>query len=284
VTQLRLATRSSAQARTQAEVVARLIEASVPNCSVELVFVDTTGDQRQDVALHQIGGQGVFVKEVQVAVLEGRADLAVHSAKDLPSTSTDGLVIGAFGSRRDPRDALVGRSLSELADGATVATGSVRRRAQLAGLRPDLQFVELRGNIQTRLSKVPDGGAIVMAAAALEVLGLTDRIAEAFAPEVFVPQVGQGAVAAECRVDDERALAVLRAVDHEPTRREVELERAFLAEIGSGCSLPVGAHVTGRRMLTYLARDDGSVHRGDVDLGGGDDVAIARRAARDALG
>jgi hydroxymethylbilane synthase len=284
VTQLRLATRSSAQARTQAEVVARLIEASVPNCSVELVFVDTTGDQRQDVALHQIGGQGVFVKEVQVAVLEGRADLAVHSAKDLPSTSTDGLVIGAFGSRRDPRDALVGRSLSELADGATVATGSVRRRAQLAGLRPDLRFVELRGNIQTRLSKVPDGGAIVMAAAALEVLGLTDRIAEAFAPEVFVPQVGQGAVAAECRVDDERALAVLRAVDHEPTRREVELERAFLAEIGSGCSLPVGAHVTGRRMLTYLARDDGSVHRGDVDLGGGDDVAIARRAARDALG
>ena len=284
MTQLRLATRSSAQARTQAEVVARLIEASVPNCSVELVFVDTTGDQRQDVALHQIGGQGVFVKEVQVAVLEGRADLAVHSAKDLPSTSTDGLVIGAFGSRRDPRDALVGRSLSELADGATVATGSVRRRAQLAGLRPDLQFVELRGNIQTRLSKVPDGGAIVMAAAALEVLGLTDRIAEAFAPEVFVPQVGQGAVAAECRVDDERALAVLRAVDHEPTRREVELERAFLAEIGSGCSLPVGAHVTGRRMLTYLARDDGSVHRGDVDLGGGDDVAIARRAARDALG
>jgi hydroxymethylbilane synthase len=284
VTQLRLATRSSAQARTQAEVVARLIEASVPNCSVELVFVDTTGDQRQDVALHQIGGQGVFVKEVQVAVLEGRADLAVHSAKDLPSTSTDGLVIGAFGSRRDPRDALVGRSLSELADGATVATGSVRRRAQLAGLRPDLQFVELRGNIQTRLSKVPDGGAIVMAAAALEVLGLTDRIAEAFAPEVFVPQVGQGAVAAECRVDDERALAVLRAVDHEPTRREVELERAFLAEIGSGCSLPVGAHVSGRRLLTYLARDDGNVHRGDVDLGGGDDVAIARRAARDALG
>lgn len=284
MTQLRLATRSSAQARTQAEVVARLLEASDPDCSVELVFVDTTGDQRQDVALHQIGGQGVFVKEVQVAVLEGRADVAVHSAKDLPSTPTDGLVIGAFGERRDPRDALVGRSLAELDDGATVATGSVRRRAQLAGLRPDLRFVELRGNIQTRLAKVPDGGAIVMAAAALEVLGLTDRIAEAFAPEVFVPQVGQGAVAVECRAGDERVLAVLRAVDHEPTRREVELERAFLAEIGSGCSLPVGAHVTGRRLLTYLARDDGSAHRGNVDLDGGDHVAIARCAARDALG
>ncbi|HEY5873817.1 MAG TPA: hydroxymethylbilane synthase, partial [Ilumatobacteraceae bacterium] len=255
-------------------------------CSVELVFVDTTGDQRQDVALHQIGGQGVFVKEVQVAVLEGRADVAVHSAKDLPSTPTDGLVIGAFGSRRDPRDALVGRSLADLVDGATVATGSVRRRAQLAGMRPDLRFVELRGNIQTRLAKVPDGGSIVMAAAALEVLGLTDRIAEAFAPEVFVPQVGQGAVAVECRADDERVLAVLRAVDHEPTRRDVELERAFLAEIGSGCSLPVGAHVTGRRLLTFLARDDGSVHRAEVDLDGDDDndLAIVRRAAHDALG
>jgi hydroxymethylbilane synthase len=284
VTQLRLATRSSAQARTQAEVVARLLEASDPSCSVELVFVDTTGDQRQDVALHQIGGQGVFVKEVQVAVLEGRADVAVHSAKDLPSTLTDGLVIGAFGERRDPRDALVGRSLAELDDGAPVATGSVRRPAQLAGLRPDLRFVELRGNIQTRLSKVPDGGAIVMAAAALEVLGLTDRIAEAFDPDVFVPQVGQGAVAVECRADDERVLTVLRAVDHEPTRREVELERAFLAEIGSGCSLPVGAHVNGSRLLTYLARDDGSAYRGDVDLDGGDQFAIARRAARDALG
>ena len=288
MTPLRLATRSSAQARTQAEVVARVLEASDPNCSVELVFVDTTGDRHQDVALHQIGGQGVFVKEVQVAVLEGRADVAVHSAKDLPSTPTDGLVIGAFGSRRDPRDALVGRSLADLVDGATVATGSVRRRAQLAGMRPDLRFVELRGNIQPRLAKVPDGGAIVMAAAALEVLGLTDRIAEAFAPEVFVPQVGQGAVAVECRADEEGVLAVLRAVDHEPTRRDVELERAFLAEIGSGCSLPVGAHVAGRRLLTYLARDDGNVHRAEVDLDGDDnkdnDLAIVRRAAHDALG
>ena len=284
MTQLRLATRSSAQARTQAQAIARLLEAADPNCSVELVFVDTTGDQRQDVALHQLGGQGVFVKEVQLAVLDGRADVAVHSAKDLPSTLTDGLVIAAFGERRDPRDALVGRSLAELDEGATVATGSVRRRAQLAGLRPDLRFVELRGNIQTRLAKVPDGGAIVMAAAALEVLELTDRIAEVFAPEVFVPQVGQGAVAVECRADDERVVDVLRAIDHESTRREVELERAFLAEIGSGCSLPVGAHVSGHRLLTYLAREDGRDHRAGVALDGGDPFAIARRAARDALG
>ncbi|MGD9704928.1 MAG: hydroxymethylbilane synthase [Acidimicrobiia bacterium] len=284
MTHLRLATRSSLQARTQTEVVAGLLEAADPNCTVELVFVDTTGDQRQDVALHELGGQGVFAKEVQIAVLEGRADLAVHSAKDLPSSPNPGLVIGAFGRRRDPRDALVGRSLAELRHGATVATGSVRRRAQLAGLRPDLRFVELRGNILTRLTKIPDDGAIVMAAAALEVLGLTERIAETFAPEVFVPQVGQGAVAVECREDDGRALRALRAIDHAPTRIDVEIERAFLAEIGSGCSLPVGAHVTGNRLLVYLARADGTVHRADIDLEGGDPFAVARLAAHDALG
>ena len=138
--------------------------------TVELVMIETTGDARLDVPLHVIGGQGVFVKEVQHAVLDGRADLAVHSAKDLPSAPADGLVIGAFCERRDPADALVGRRLDDLAHGATVATGSVRRRAQLSRVRPDLQFVELRGNIDTRLSKVPDDGAIVMAVAALEIL------------------------------------------------------------------------------------------------------------------
>ena len=126
--------------------------------------VETLGDQRTDVPLHQIGGQGVFVKEVQRAVLRGDADLAVHSAKDLPSAQADGLRLAAFCERRDARDALVGASLDSLPSGATVATGSVRRRAQLHAVRPDLAFVELRGNIHTRLSKVPDGGAIVMAA------------------------------------------------------------------------------------------------------------------------
>lgn len=280
---LRLATRSSLQARTQAEVVGRLMEAALPGWVVELVFVDTMGDRRQDVALHEIGGQGVFVKEVQLAVLDGRADVAVHSAKDLPSAMTDGLVIGAFGRRRDPRDALVGRSLDALDEGARVATGSVRRRAQLAELRPDLRFTELRGNIQTRLGKIPEGGAIVMAAAALEVLGLTREIAEAFAVDVLVPQVGQGAVAVECRAEDERVLDALRTVDDGDTRRDVEIERAFLAEIGSGCSLPVGAHVAGGRLLTYLARDGRVAHRGDVPLGGDDPIVAARVAARDAL-
>ena len=159
---LRIATRGSRQARAQSEAVAAQL-AEATGRSVELVLIETAGDLRADVPLHSIGGQGVFVKEVQNAVLDGRADLAAHSAKDMQSSTTPGLAIGAFTLRRDPRDALIGSTLADLAIGATVATGSVRRRAQLALVRPDLRFVELRGNIDTRLDKVPAGGAIVMA-------------------------------------------------------------------------------------------------------------------------
>src|SRR5262249_3868238 len=159
-------------ARWQAEHVASLVRRTNLSVEIELVVVQTTGDIRADVPLHEVGGQGVFVKEVQQAVLDGRADLAVHSAKDLPSASSpDGLVLASVPERGDARDALVGRTLSGLDKGATVATGSVRRRAQLGALRPDLQFIDLRGNIGTRLDKVPPGGAIVVAAAALERLG-----------------------------------------------------------------------------------------------------------------
>ena len=147
---LRIATRGSRQALAQSTAVATAITAATGR-SVELVTIETVGDRRLDVPLHEIGGQGVFVKEVQRAVLDGRADLAVHSAKDLPSAAADGLRLGAFCARRDPADALIGRRLDELDDGATVATGSVRRRAQLGRVRPDLDFVELRGNIDTRL-------------------------------------------------------------------------------------------------------------------------------------
>ncbi|MFM8848752.1 MAG: hydroxymethylbilane synthase [Actinomycetota bacterium] len=255
MTLLRIATRGSLQARTQSEHVADQLRAA--GHDVELVFVDTTGDRRQDVPLHTIGGQGVFVKEVQAAVLDGRADIAVHSAKDLPSTPADGLVIGAFGARRDPRDVLVGRTLADLAIGAVVATGSVRRRAQLAHLRPDLRFVELRGNIPTRLDKIPPEGSIVMAAAALEVLGWTDRITEHLAVDTMVPAVGQGCVAVECRIGDTVARDALEAVDHAASRRSVEIERAFLAELGSGCSLPVGAYDDGRVLRVHLSSDDG---------------------------
>jgi hydroxymethylbilane synthase len=259
VTTLRIATRGSAQAQTQAKVVAAQLRAAHAGLEVELVLVETTGDRRQDVPLHVIGGQGVFVKEVQQAVLDGRADLAVHSAKDLPSTPTAGLVIGALTERRDPRDALIGCKLNDLPAGGAVATGSVRRRAQLSVLRSDLTFVELRGNIHTRLNKVPVGGAIVMAAAALEVLGILDDVAEAtpvelMAVDAMVPQVGQGAVAVECA---ERATAtrdLLAAIEHGPTRQAVDCERAFLAELGSGCSLPVGARRRRRRGSEFVLR------------------------------
>lgn len=257
---VRIATRSSAQARTQASVIADELARRHAGLEVELVFVDTIGDQRRDVPLHTMGGQGVFVKEVQVAVLEGRADIAVHSAKDLPSTPADGLTIAAFGQRRDARDVLVGRSLNDLAPGATVATGSVRRRAQLRRLRPDLTFVELRGNIPTRLEKIPDSGAIVMAAAALDILGWSDRVSEYVTVDAMVPAVGQGCVAVECRTDDQVMSELLKAIDHDPSRKAVERERAFLAELGSGCSLPVGAFDDGSTMRFYLASDDGMHH------------------------
>jgi hydroxymethylbilane synthase len=286
---LRVATRSSAQARTQAQAVADALMAAHPGLVAELVFVDTLGDRRQDVPLHSIGGQGVFVKEVQRAVLSGEADLAVHSAKDLPSITTDGLQLAALCARRDPRDALIGRPLDALPPGGVVATGSVRRRAQLAGRRPDLTFVELRGNIATRLDKLPAGGSLVMAVAALEILGLTDRIAEVCDPTWMVPAVGQGCVAVECRTDDDRVADLLAAVDDAATRAAVAVERAHLAELGSGCSLPVGAHVHDGALHTYLAAGvpaadatDGAgarrEHREVVPLTG--DAAVDHAAAR----
>ncbi len=278
---LRLATRGSRQALGQSGAVAAAIT-SATGRTVELVTIETTGDVRLDVPLHVIGGQGVFVKEVQRAVLDDRADLAVHSAKDLPSAPADGLMIAAFCERRDPRDVLVGSTLAALVEGSTVATGSVRRRAQLRRVRPDLQFAELRGNIDRRLSKIPDGGAIVMAAAALDILDLNDRIAETLDTEEFVPAVGQGCVAVECRADDAATGEALAAIDHPPTRHDVEVERAFLAELGSGCSLPVGAHVRAGMLWTFLADlDTGLSVSDEIELpGGAADLEIARTAAR----
>jgi hydroxymethylbilane synthase len=283
---LRLATRGSPQARTQAQLVADAIT-SATGRTAELVVVETSGDRQHQVPLHTIGGQGVFVKEVQEAVIDGRADAAVHSAKDLPSVTPGRLHLVAYCARRDAADALIGRRLDELDDGAVVASGSVRRRAQLAAVRPDLQFVELRGNIARRLDKVPPGGAIVMAVAALEVLGLTDRIAERLDPTVFVPAVGQGCVAVECRADDSATTEALAGVDDPTTRFAVSVERAFLAELGAGCTLPLGAYCTGGRLYGYLAgaTDAGSTAfreaiavPDELDLAADEAAAMARRA------
>ena len=282
---LRLATRGSAQARTQSQGVADALMAADPDRPVELVFVETLGDRTQHagVPLHTIGGQGVFVKEVQAAVLRGDADIAVHSAKDLPSTTADGLLLAAFCKRRDARDALIGSTLDGLSQGAPVATGSVRRRAQLRAVRPDLRFLELRGNIHTRLGKIPDGGAIVMAVAALDVLGLLDEITDYLPPETFVPSPGQGCVAVECREDDRDVIDTLAAIDHASTRRVVSVERAFLAELGSGCSLPVGAHAADHVLTAFLGDSGGTrLSIESVDLPDETDraTAIAANLAR----
>jgi hydroxymethylbilane synthase len=236
---LRVATRGSEHARRQTDLVlARLaVEA-------EIVVVTTTGDQRTDTPIHTLGGTGVFVKEVQEAVLEGRADVAVHSAKDLPSVTAPGLVLAAIPERGDPRDALVGGMLDELPTGARVGTGSVRRRAQLAHRRDDLTFGELRGNIGTRLEKAVQFDAIVMAAVALDRLGLAGRIAERLDPAVMLPQVGQGAIAVECRADDRETLDALIAIDDADAHAAVTAERAFLEQLGGGCNLPCAAYAT----------------------------------------
>ena len=238
---LKIATRGSALARWQAEFVAGLIRAVNPDVDTELAVEETTGDRRQDVPVWKMGGQGVFVKEVQAAVLEGRADIAVHSAKDLPSTTADGLVLAAVPARADPRDALVGSTLDSLGPGALVATGSVRRRAQLAWLRPDLTFTGLRGNIATRLDRVPVGGAVVVAMAALDRLGLSDRVDEILDVSVMLPQVAQGALGVECRSDARDLRELLMPIDDAAAHTCVTAERAFLARLGGGCDLPVGA-------------------------------------------
>lgn len=234
---LRAATRGSTLALAQARLVASLLDQPV-----ELVVVETMGDRRHDVPVWDIGGRGVFVKEVQAAVLDGRADFAVHSAKDLPALVPDGLVLAAVPEREDPRDALVGSTLDGLAVGAHVATGSVRRRAQLAALRPDLTFSGLRGNIETRLRKAGAFDAIVVAAAALARLGRTGEANELLDPAIVLPQVGQGALALEAREADTAVLAALAALEHRPSRLAVDAERAYLGELGGGCDLPVAAH------------------------------------------
>ena len=255
---LRIATRGSALARWQADHVASML-----GSDAELVIVETSGDQRQDVPVWEIGGRGVFVKEVQAAVLDGRADIAVHSAKDLPSEEVPGLCIGAVPERGDPRDAIVGCRLDDLAPGALVGTGSVRRRAQLAYLRPDLTFASLRGNIDTRLRKLDQFDAIVIANAALARLGRDDVVVDPLHPSLMLPQVGQGALAVECREDDERTRCRLSAIEHPGSRLSVDAERSFLARLGGGCDLPVGAYATvvgdGVRVEGLLATLDGRV-------------------------
>jgi hydroxymethylbilane synthase len=276
---LRVATRGSALARWQAERVVELL-----GVDAEYVLVSTTGDERRDVPIHAMGGTGVFVKEVEQAVLDGRADAAVHSAKDLPSDTAPGLVLAALPERADARDALVGRTLDDIPTGGRVGTGSVRRRAQLAALRPDLAFGELRGNIPTRIEKAREFDAIVLAAAGLDRLGLAGNIAERLDPSAVLPQVAQGTLAVECRVDDDETREQLSRIDDLGVRAAITAERAYLAALGGGCNLPCGAlaetDAAGAVHLeALLASLDGRITlrvRGDGD----DPAAVGLETAR----
>lgn len=282
-----VATRGSRLARWQATHVADRLRESSPGLEVELVVVDTFGDRARDRPIWELGGQGVFVKEVQAAVLDGRADVAVHSAKDVPSSpsvATAGVVIAAVPERGDPRDALVGDVLDRLPPGGVVATGSTRRRAQLAEVRPDLTFAGLRGNIDTRLDAVARFSAVVVAAVALHRLDLGDRASEVLGPEVMVPQVGQGALAVECRADDDATATLLAAIDHPPSHRALAAERGFLATMGGGCELPAGAYAVedaegGLWVRAVLASLDGrQVLRDEVHAAAGaDPPEVGRR-------
>lgn len=242
MTSLRLATRKSPLALLQAHIVKDLLEQH--GVLAELVALETSGDQRLDVPLAQMGGEGVFAVEIQRAVLRGDADVAVHSAKDLPSESPDGLMLACVPERLDPADVLVGRSLAGLGPGATVATGSPRRRALLLERRPDLHIVELRGNMASRLAAPGRNGvdAVVAAAAALERLGSSALCAQRLDESWFVPQVGQGALALEARMDDLATLMLLAEINDEDAFACVLAERAFLRELGVGCSIPAGAY------------------------------------------
>lgn len=241
---LRLGTRASALARWQADwVAAQLISRNV---DVELVPITTRGDQSQDDAIGNIGSPGVFTKELQRALLERRIDLAVHSLKDLPTEEVEGLCLAAVPEREDPRDALISRRglrLDELPAGATVGTGSLRRRAQLLHARSDLVMRDVRGNVDTRLKKLADGqfDALVLAHAGLKRLGLAGQITEILDPEVMLPAVGQGALALEARADDNPTRTSVEPLDHRVTRQAVVAERALLADLEGGCLAPIGA-------------------------------------------
>ncbi len=262
---LRLATRGSPLARRQTDMVAHLLAQARPGLVVEPVVVRTEGDRRSEEAIERIGGQGVFVKEIQEAVLAGRADVAVHSATDLPPRPVPGLALGAVPDRADVRDALVGSTLSGLRAGARVATGAARRRAQLANLRPDLCFVEARGNIETRVAKAGVGGveAVVVALAALERLSIASQAAEVLSPLVMLPQVGQGAIALECREDDAALAELLGGIDDRAAHHALRAERSMLAALGASCSLPVGGWAVpadgGLRLRAMAASPDGRV-------------------------
>lgn len=243
---LKIATRQSPLALWQAEYIKSQLEQQYPDLTVELVTFVTQGDKILDTPLAKIGGKGLFVKELEAALLDGRADLAVHSMKDVPMQLPEGLSLAVICEREDPLDAFVSNQYNhfdELPQGATVGTSSLRRKCQILKARPDLNIIDLRGNVGTRLSKLDSGlyDAIILASAGLKRLGLTERIRHTLTPQLSLPAVGQGALGLECRSQDQRVLERIAFLQHPETSACVRAERAFNAYLEGGCQVPIAA-------------------------------------------
>jgi len=257
VKKLKIATRKSQLALWQANWVKGELEKRNPGLAVELVRIMTKGDKILDVPLAQVGGKGLFVKEIEDALLDGRADIAVHSMKDVPTELPAGLHLAVICERADPRDAWfsqAGTAFRDVPEGARVGTSSLRRQTQLRALRPDLVFENLRGNVDTRLRKLAEGqyDAIVLAAAGVKRLGFADRVTEYLAPEVTLPAIGQGAVGIECREADAETNALIAPLKHRPTWTAVLAERAFLARLQGGCQVPIAGFAEVREGEVHL--------------------------------
>jgi len=253
---LKIATRQSPLALWQAEHIRARLQELHPDLTVELVKFVTQGDKILDTPLAKIGGKGLFVKELEAALLDGRADLAVHSMKDVPMALPEGLTLAVICEREDPLDAFVSNHFEKFADlpqGARVGTSSLRRKSQILKQRPDLQIIDLRGNVGTRLSKLDDGqyDAIILASAGLKRLGLEERIRHCIEPSISLPAVGQGALGLECRADDQDVLALIQPLLHTETDVCVRAERAFNAYLEGGCQVPIAG---------YATLQDGKIH------------------------
>ncbi len=262
---LRCATRGSALALAQVALVTTALQAIAPSLEVPVIEITTQGDRDRVTPLAQLGGQGIFAAAVREALLDGRADIAVHSLKDVPTTPVEGLTIAAILERADPRDAFIGRDghrLAALPAGARIGTSASRRVAMLRAIRPDLVIEPIRGNVDTRLAKLAAGDyeGILLAAAGLTRLGRLGEATQLFEAREFLPSPGQGAIAIECRTDDEATRAMIAQIDHAATRAAVTAERGVLAALGAGCNVAVGAFAeTDGELLTLRAMLGGDV-------------------------
>ncbi len=284
---IRIATRSSRLAMWQTSWVAAELHRCHPDLEIEALEFKTKGDLVLDRPLPEVGGKGLFTEELEAALRDGRADLAVHSLKDLPTELPDGLVLGCVTEREDPRDALLTNGAADLAslpEGAAVGTSSLRRRAQILARRPDLEIRDLRGNVPTRVRKLEEGGydAIVLALAGVRRLELEDRVTAILSPEEMLPAVGQGALGIEIRADDERTRELLAPLEHAASRSTTTAERAFLRVLEGGCHVPVGALAEamdgGVRLQGVVASLDGRrVVRGEET--GADAESVGRALA-----